>query len=300
MLVYTTGMTGRKLFLVDRATGHQVRVPGVRNSAMAALSPDASSIVYQAERRNGRYDLWLQPLQNGRPSGDPHPLADHPGVPSHPVFSADGRWLAYYLIENNQRDIWVVSMMSGEAIRITDDPHQNQQPAWSSDGRALVFISERDGRSRIRVVAIDEGRPVGESIEIMTEDIDAFHPVWLPIENSIAFVGRRRGEQEVWVVRADGSKPPYRITSGGSIMTVRWDPLENNLLASGLWGGSTMTIRSVSLETGETVPLSPVVDFGSADSPGMFDVSADGRWVVYPYEEDKGDVWVLEAAKGSY
>jgi hypothetical protein len=43
----------------------------------------------------------------------------------------------------------------------------------------------------------------------------------------------------------------------------------------------------------------PPVDFGS-NSTGLFDISADGRWLVYSRSEDKGDVWVLEAKKGSY
>jgi TolB protein len=300
MLVYTTGMTGRKMFLVDRETGRQVRVPGVRNSAMAAVSPDGSSLVYQAERRSGRYDLWIQPLQNGRPSGEPQPLSDQHGVPSHPAFSPDGRWVAYYLIENGQRNIWVIPVTRGAPMRITDDSHQNQQPAWSPGGDDLAFVSERDGRSRLQVVAIDEGRPAGEPVTITKGDIDAFHPAWLPDGKAIAFVGRRGTEQEIWLVRADGSKPPYRLSSGGTIMLVRWDPAEGRLLASGLWGERTMAVRSVSLETGATVPLSPAVDFGSGSSPGMFDISADGRWIVYPYEEDRGDVWVLEASKGSY
>ncbi len=62
-----------------------------------------------------------------------------------------------------------------------------------------------------------------------------------------------------------------------------------------------MTIRSVSLESGDVRPLSTPVDFGSPGSAGMFDISADGRWIVYPREiSSRGDVWVLEAEKGSY
>lgn len=305
MLAYTTGITGREMLLLDRGTKRQVRVPGVRNSGMAAIAPDGSSLVYQAERRAGRYDLWIQPLQAGSPSGDPRPLTDQVGLPSHPAYSPDGRWIAYYLIADGQRDIWVTQVAGGEPMRITDDPGQDQQPAWAPDGKSLAFITERAGHSRIVIVGIDEGRPVGAPVEIPMGDIDAFHPTWLADGRMIAFAGKRGDDVEAWVVRSDGSKPPYRITTGASITVVRWDPIERRLLASGLWGGSTtwgstMTIRSVSLETGDVTPLSPEVDFGSAHSAGMFDISQDGRWIVYPREEDRGDVWVLEATKGEY
>ncbi len=302
-LAYTTGMTGRSLLVLDRSTGREMQVPNVRNSIMGAISPDGRFLVYQATRTGSQTDFWVQPLLNGRPSGDPAPLMSQPGIPSHPMFSPDGRWVAYYIIgEDGGRDIWVTPFPRGMPARFTEGPStQNEQPAWSPDGTLLAYVSVSGDRRLIWVAPIAEGKSAGAPRQVTKGDVSAYHPTWSPDGKEIAFVGIRGGEQEVWLVRSDGVKPPYRISSGATAMVVRWDPGTNDLLVSGRWGGKTMVLRRVSLDTGETFETSPKVDFGSGKSAGMFDVSEDGRWLVYPRdEEDRGDVWVLQASGGTY
>jgi hypothetical protein len=48
------------------------------------------------------------------------------------------------------------------------------------------------------------------------------------------------------------------------------------------------------------VPVVPAVSLGPLTAPAMFDISRDGRFVVFSREEIKGNIWVLKAKKGIY
>jgi hypothetical protein len=49
-----------------------------------------------------------------------------------------------------------------------------------------------------------------------------------------------------------------------------------------------------------STPLEREAALGLAGVAGLFDVSSDGRYVAYLREDPTGDLWVLEAAKGSF
>ena len=46
--------------------------------------------------------------------------------------------------------------------------------------------------------------------------------------------------------------------------------------------------------------FTPPVIFGGKEAVAVFDVSSDGRLVVFPQEKPTGNVWVLESRQGNY
>jgi len=298
-LAYSTERAGRELYLLDRGTRQEVRVPNVRNAFMASISPDGTRLAFAAQRWGDNYDLWLQSLKDGRPVGPPQRLLDQTGTVSNPTFSPDGRWIAYYLILHGERHVWVVSASGGEPIQFTNGKGAETNPAWSPDGKHLVFTVDMHGDSHIWVAPVSDGLRTGAPIEVPTGDeILALVPCWAPDGETIAFCGHRKDESDIWLVPADGSGPPRRVTYNASAQRVRWDPLTGDLLVSGYWGARHSFLYRVARDGGGSVRFEPEVNFGTL--LGLFDLSSDGRLLVYSSQEDKGDVWVLEGAKGSY
>jgi len=299
--VYATQTTQRSLFIRDLDSEKESKVEGLRNDCMAALAPDRSMIVYASERVGPENDLWMQPLEHGIPVGLPQRLTDHAGNASHPIISPDGRWIAYYRIIEEKRDIWTVSATGGQPIRFTDHPAADIHPAWSPDGSMIAFISEREGGSHIWVAPVKEGKRDAPARRLAQEDVSAYAPSWSPKGTLVAFIGMKDGLTNVWVVPADGSTPARQLTSGANASRVRWDSSTGAILASGTWGRDVYTLRKISPNDGSYVSGEPIVTFGSKMAAAtFFDVSEDGRLLVFCREETRANVWMLTADRGTY
>jgi Tol biopolymer transport system component/predicted Ser/Thr protein kinase len=303
-LAYSTGMPAgmpsRWVVVLDRDTGAEAPITDRKTEFMAAVSPDKKQIVLTSDRYGPYFDLWLQPLSHGKPSGAARRLVSQGGNLSHPVFSPDGRWIAYYGILGEQRDIWTVSVEGGEPIRFTEDPAPDYQPFWSPDSSQLAFVSERDGRQQIYLEAIRDGRPAGPPRRLETGGVACEAPAWSPDGKQIAFIGVSNDKTEVYVVPVEGSSTPRQVTAGAHAWRVRWDGPTGNLLVSGNWGENTVSLRRVMLRGGPPIPLEHPVIFGPGNAVGLFDVSPDGRLVVYSRERLTGDIWLLEGKTGVF
>lgn len=300
-LVYATQATQSSLFIKDLDSEKETKLEGLRDDCMAAVAPDKSMIVYASDRVGPESDLWLQPLERGIAVGSPQRLTDHAGNASHPIISPDGKWIAYYRIIEEQRDIWTVPVTGGQPIRITDHPAADIHPAWSPDGSMIAFISEREDGSHIWVAPVRNGQRIAQPRRLAQEDVSAYAPSWSPEGTLVAFIGMKDNLIEVWVVPVDGSAPARQLTSGVNAKRVRWDSSTGAILASGTWDRDVFTLRRISPSDGSFVSADPIVTFGSKMAAAtFFDVSEDGRLLVFCREEIRANVWMLKADSGTY
>ncbi len=299
-LAYATEINATSLVIRNLETGKESAPPGLADAVQPAISPEQRRLVFVSSRGGTRSELWLQPLDGGEPSGPPRQLTDQPGDASHPAFSPDGRWIAYYRIIGEERDIWVISARGGQPLRFTADPASDAQPTWSPDGTMLAFISDRQEGNHIWVAPIRDGRPAGSARMVSNAAVHAVAPAWSPDGTQIAFAGVDSRRSEAWVVAADGQAPARQITQGASVTRVRWDPSRHDLLVCGTWGQDRYTLRRVSPLGGAARPLELPVDLGTDLGTVYFDVSTGGRWLVLTRTEMKGGIWLLEAQNGRY
>jgi Tol biopolymer transport system component/serine/threonine protein kinase len=281
----------------DLARGTEATIASALDEHMPSLAPDGSAVVYVSKRQGAKYEIWRQRLVSGVPEGDPVRLIDQPGDASHPCFSPDGRWIAYYRIIEGARDIWVISAEGGEAVRVTDDPAPDYQPAWSADGSAVAFISERGGREGVWLVPVSDGKPSGAARRLTPPEAQASAFALSPDGRRIAFVNAGP-RSDVMLADLGGGDGGRALIEGQRVMRMRWDRSTGDLLASAWWGEDELSIRRVSPQTGEAIER--IARLGGGQVVPVFDVSADGRFVAFSRSEEQGDIWVLEAEKGSY
>ncbi len=62
-----------------------------------------------------------------------------------PRLSPDGRRVAFSMLEDGRRDLWLLDLGAEVPVRLTDDSAMDLNPAWTADGAHLVFSSDRDG-----------------------------------------------------------------------------------------------------------------------------------------------------------
>jgi len=303
-LAYSTHSSEMELVIRDVDSGKEVQLPVLKGANMPAIAPDKSSVVFTSKRWGPRADLWMQRLGESAESSEPFRLTDHPGNASHPAFSPDGTWIVYYRIVGEERDIWVISSSGGQPVRFSEDPAPDFHPAWSPDGSRLAFVSERAGGAHIWTAPVKGGRCSGPATQITRGTSSASAPSWSPDGRWIAFAGNSDGENEAWITAADGNGSPRQVTKGADAFRVRWDGAKGGLLVTGTWHTGEYEMRRVSLDGDKVEDLSPRVYlgpwFGRNEGAAVFDVSRDGKLIVYCKQNLKGNVWVLEAETGSY
>jgi Tol biopolymer transport system component len=297
-LAYSTCDENSDIAVVDRTTGQRTEISGAKNEVDPAVAPDGSGVAFISDRRGG-YDLWLQPLRDGRPDGPSRRLTEHRGSVAVPAFSADGRWLAYHRVIDGQRDVWIVPAAGGVAQRFTEHPAADFNPSFSPDGSTVAFVSDRSGSDSIWVASVADGRRTGEPRQITSSEAGHWFPVWSRDGRKIASVVHHGYESEISVFDVGLEAPPVRVTSGAGAKRVQWSGDGDELLVSGTWGSDRIGLRVVSLHDRSARPLDSGYDLGPGEvGTGQFGSDAEGRILAHEVIERRGDVWLAETDLG--
>jgi eukaryotic-like serine/threonine-protein kinase len=302
-LTYSTFSLNSDIVVRSQKTGAEYRFGSERRELYPSFSPDGSAVVFVSEYVKSPPDLWIQSLApDGRASGPPRRLTDHPGTVAYPSWSPDGRWIAYHRALEGQRDVWIVPAEGGVPARFTDDPAVDTHPAWSPDGTRIAFVSTRGGGiSHIWLAPVAGGAPAGPAHEVTTGPLSHDQPAWSPDSSMLAFIATdAAGSGDVWVTRADAAEPGRRVTQGAAAEVVAWTNVPGQLVVSGTWKTGRRRLALVDVATGRAVPTGPDDPFGSQSDAGDFALSRDGRFLAFARQSAKGDIWVLVASRGRY
>ena len=93
--------------------------------------------------------------------GPPRMLLAEPGVQVAEHWSPDGRRLAYVDLAGgtpdraSERNVWLLSVDSGERRRLRNTPAESLDPQFSPDGRYIAYVSYESGSADIYVAAVD-------------------------------------------------------------------------------------------------------------------------------------------------
>jgi len=111
-----------------------------------SFSPDGRRLAYYSSADN-QPDLWTLPLDTSDPehpkAGKPEPFLQTPAVEIAPVFSPDGRWIAYSSNESGLTDVFVRPFAAGSAPtgkwKISNAT--GRYPVWSRAAKQLLYRS---------------------------------------------------------------------------------------------------------------------------------------------------------------
>jgi Tol biopolymer transport system component len=205
----------------------------------------------------------------GAPVGRPQAFITWYGEDFPPVWSPDGRWIAYHSHrsptqaiphQGSSDDIWLrrLGAPAAEDIRLTDFGVEAGSPDWSPDGTRLIFTSwEQDGEpagSFPWMVTIEPstGRPLRHGRLPLHAGIrGAEQAAWSPNGEEIAIEEKVGGDrQRLWVISTDGRSArkvvDYRMTTYGG---VDWTPDGETLVYSAV-DGKRMQLYSVPAKGG--------------------------------------------------
>jgi tricorn protease len=259
-----------------------------------AISPDGAEIAFVSGG-----DIWTAPASGG----EARLLVSHPANESRPLYSPDGRRLAFISTRTGNGDIYVLTLDTGDLKRLTFDDSNDQLDAWSADGSWIYFTSSsRDisGMNDIFRVRVDGGTPMQVTADLYTNE---YFSAPSPDGGAIAFTGHglgfaqwwRKGhshidESEIWLMRF-GPKPAYeQISEGGAKeMWPMWSKDGRRVYyVSDRSGAQNIWVRELG---GKTRQVTNFTD-GRVLWPS---IGYDGRTIVF---ERNFQIWKLNAETG--
>src|SRR5512139_3530387 len=109
------------------------------------LSPDGKWVAFvrtetdpKSLKRNA--DVWIVPSDGSAP---PRALTRHEKSDTTPAFSPDGTALAFLSARSGASQVWVMSLLGGEARKVTDVPGGVDGPlVFSPDGKKVAFVAD--------------------------------------------------------------------------------------------------------------------------------------------------------------
>lgn len=123
----------------------------------------------------------------------------------NPVFSPDGKKIAYVSEESGNRDIWVMNADGAGKAPLTTDKGTEQDPAWSPDGTRIAFSALRlqaGGNFDIWIMESD-----GSNSQRLTKmGGNEAAPDWHPDGKNIAFHSDEGGNLDIYVIDIQGEK----------------------------------------------------------------------------------------------
>ena len=120
-------------------------------SRYPALSPDGKQIAFSYLG-----DIWRVPVHGGQAFR----LTDNDAYDGHPIWSPDGKWLAFTSDREGQDDVYLMPSTGGVPKRLTFNSATDVATDFSPDGRWILFQSNRLSMAGLFKVSVKGGMPV--------------------------------------------------------------------------------------------------------------------------------------------
>lgn len=175
-------------FFSRREGGGWFIMPAVGGSPrkIAPLPPAGDEVVREEHGRG----LGIVSLSDGRVRR----LTEHPGD-SSPVWSPDGRWVAFDSDRGGVSRLWRVPASGGPPERLTDGQDGNAR--WSWDGKQIYFCRTIDRANQVWALSIDSRKT--RPVTALTGRRGAMPGVCLAVDEKSIYFNWLQTRAEIWV-----------------------------------------------------------------------------------------------------
>jgi tricorn protease len=260
----------------------------IRFARTPDISPDGKLVTFSYLG-----DLWVVETIGGTA----RPITSHPAHDVNPVFSPDGRFIAFTSNRHGSYDVYVVAAHGGRPKRLTSDSASDLVCSWSPDGKQVLFASTRSTQfpPSYELYTV----PAEGGLARRVSAAEGKEGVFSPAGDRLAYVRgpgtwyrkgyRGSSNDDIWLCNPDGTNNSRFTDFNGQDGSPMWGADGRTLYYVSEFFGTPANIVKKPVEASAGVP--PVqVTHHSEDGVRRARISRNGEWIVY---ECGADLWVV-------
>jgi serine/threonine protein kinase/Tol biopolymer transport system component len=133
----------RSYLLLDPAGGAEAPLEELPKDAdWAFMSRDGQRLAYHTRGQGTSLNVWLRDLAAKTPARQ---VTFHENLAGFPIFSHDGKWIAYQVRQGDDTQLWQLEISTGLARQLTFDPGASWPFSYFPDDSRIAFAGLRDG-----------------------------------------------------------------------------------------------------------------------------------------------------------
>jgi Tol biopolymer transport system component len=176
------------------ADGGESRLLPVASTSVVdpSPSPDGKWLAFTELEEN--WNIWrVRRTPHGL--GEPELFLSSSGKNHAPIYSADGRHIAFISDRSGSPEIWVADESGHNLTRLTNlGAPWVSNIRWSPDGSTIVFDARIKKHSGVFTIPLTGGQPVA----LVQDQFEERSPTWSHDGKSIYFNSRRGGSLQIW------------------------------------------------------------------------------------------------------
>jgi len=225
---------GTGIRVVDSDGEQEQQIPVVGAAMSPSWHPSGTLLAYNTYGPESRIVIYDLRTGRARDLG-----AQRNTTNVTPVFTPDGKSLAYSLSSENGADLYLVPL-DGDAFprRVTAGRgSMNVQPTYSPDGNRLAFMSDRTGHPEVYIMDADGTNPdIFTAFDFGDQNYRA-SPDWSPDGRQVTFQSRIDGRFQIFTMTLR-DRQPRQLTSEGENEDPSWAPDGRHLVFSSTRSGT--------------------------------------------------------------
>jgi Tol biopolymer transport system component len=188
---------------------------GEGTSMSVSVSPDGKTLSIDMQG-----SIWTLPATGGTARR----ITDLFNDARQPVWSPDGKWIAFFGYRDGGYDLWAIAPDGTHQHKITWGPFDDREPVYSHDGSKIAFSSDRGNPlgSDYNIWVLD--LKTGAFKQLTTNPAEDYMPTWSPDDTEIAFASTRDGGTGLWAVTVADARERKILTASGRVDSPSWSP----------------------------------------------------------------------------